>query len=204
MPRWPGYKLSEETKRKIGLANKGKVHSEEQNKQTSERMKKNPLRYWLGKKRPDIGEKISKANKGRTAWNKGIPMSEEQKKKCSESRKKLFASGYILPWTGKPLSEERKRKISEFHKGRFVEEKNHNWKGDNVGYTGIHKWIVRHRGIPNHCEICGTAKKVKYHWANKDHKYRRVLEDYISLCVSCHRKYDIENNNYLIGFIKSK
>lgn len=31
---------------------------------------------------------ISKSHKGKPAWNKGKPMSEEQKKKISEARKK--------------------------------------------------------------------------------------------------------------------
>lgn len=42
----------------------------------------------------------------------------------------------------------------------------------------------------------------QYQWANKDHKYRRVLEDYMRLCASCHQKYDIKNNNYRGGKVK--
>lgn len=40
----------------------------------------------------------------------------------------------------------------------------------------------------------GINKKQMYHWANIDHKYRRLLDDYISMCVSCHRQYDKNNN----------
>lgn len=38
------------------------------------------------------------------------------------------------------------------------------------------------------CSDCGEAKKTQ--WANVDHTYRRVLEDYIELCAKCHRLYD--------------
>ena len=42
--------------------------------------------------------------------------------------------------------------------------------------------------------MCGTETAKKFEWANIDHKYRRVLEDFIRMCTSCHRKYDYENN----------
>ena len=50
---------------------------------------------------------------GRPAWNKGIPMSEEQKRKLSAIRK-----GMPSPSKGRPVSEEQKRKQSEKMKGR--------------------------------------------------------------------------------------
>ena len=59
-----GRHHSDETKRKIGLGNKGKSH-----KHTKETKKK-----------------ISKSRKGISAPNKGKPMSEEQKKKIRDSR----------------------------------------------------------------------------------------------------------------------
>lgn len=36
----------------------------------------------------EINNKISKANKGRQAWNKGIPMSNEQKEKIKITKSK--------------------------------------------------------------------------------------------------------------------
>ena len=71
-----------------------------------------------------------------------------------------------------------------------------NYKGEKVGYVALHEWVYRWKGKANHCERCGATDKKKYHWANVDHKYRRVLEDYISMCVSCHRIYDYERNGY--------
>jgi len=48
---------------------------------------------------------IAGFKKGRTTWNKGIPFSEETKKKMSEAKK------------GKKLSEEHKKKLSEIRQG---------------------------------------------------------------------------------------
>lgn len=56
-------------------------------------------------------EKISKSNKGRVVWNKGIKTGRrplEVRKKISEGLK------------GRPVSEETRRKISESEKGKIV------------------------------------------------------------------------------------
>lgn len=66
--------------------------------------------------------------------------------------------------------------------------KRYNWKGDNVSYIGIHNWVRREKTKPKNCQFCGKQKKLE--WANKDRKYKRNLDDFIALCISCHRKYD--------------
>ena len=107
--------------------------------------------------------------------------------------------------------------IKCFHKGHRVwnkgikgiikprNEKAYNWKGDNVGYGGVHAWVKRIKGNPKECSQCEKKGKfTKYQkqgkqchkwnidWANIDHKYRRKVDDYIGLCRSCHRKYDYQ------------
>jgi hypothetical protein len=67
---------------------------------------------------------------------------------------------------------------------------NPNWLGDSVGYFALHEWVRKWKGKPQVCESCGTTEAKKYEWANVDHKYRRVLDDYIQMCTKCHRKYD--------------
>lgn len=66
------------------------------------------------------------------------------------------------------------------------------WKGENVGYQGLHRWIRRQMGQPTKCEHCGTdglyGKRI--HWANKSQQYRREITDWLRLCASCHRLYD--------------
>ena len=100
-----GRKLSEETKRKISEAKKGRVawnkglkniYSEEMRRKMSESHKghkhteesKRKMRERIVSE--ETRRKISKAFKGRTAWNKGIPQSDETKRKKSETMKEIW------------------------------------------------------------------------------------------------------------------
>lgn len=67
-----------------------------------------------------------------------------------------------------------------------------NWKGNKATYSSLHDWVERHLGKPSKCEHCGTTEKRMYHWANKSHKYKRILSDWIRLCVPCHKRYDLD------------
>lgn len=83
----------------------------EHKKKISESLKKayqeNRRTTNAGKKMPkEFGEKISKAKKGMVGTNKGVAMSEEQKRKISETLK------------GHKLSDETKNKISQTLKKR--------------------------------------------------------------------------------------
>lgn len=82
-----GFKHTEEWKKANSERHKGSIHSEK----AKEKMSLSKM----GKPRPDI---------------KGVPRSEEVRKKISESHK------------GKPKSEEHRRKISETLKGRKLSE----------------------------------------------------------------------------------
>lgn len=66
------------------------------------------------------------------------------------------------------------------------------WIGDEVGYGGLHSWVKKNLGKQSLCEHCGDTEQKKYEWSNKDHKYRRNLDDWQRLCSKCHRKYDME------------
>lgn len=101
-------------------------------------------------------------------------------------------------WLGKKFSKEHKEKLSKSLRGyhnspktefRSGPEEGHpRWKGDKVGYYGLHKWVGKHLGKPQKCMFCG--KKRFLHWANKSKKYLRNLMDWISLCAKCHHKFD--------------
>lgn len=93
-----------------------------------------------------------------------------------------------------PKTEFKKGVIPKtaFKKGS-TGEKSINWKGDKAGYHALHKWIYQQKGAPMLCEICGDISLRKYEWANKDHKYKRRIEDYIRMCTPCHRHYDYTN-----------
>jgi hypothetical protein len=114
---------------------------------------------------------------GNIAWNKGKPAPwaknlPQQFKKGHPKPKNAYAWG-----------------ANELHP---------DWKGEDVGYHGIHKWVIRKLGTPKKCELCKTIKAKKYEWASKDHKYSRNLDDWMRLCTSCHRKFDIKNNGYKV------
>ena len=98
-----GKKRSEETKIKLSNFHKGKLKSEETKNKIKQTKTENPYRHSEEKKK-EIGNK----SKGRTAWNKGKPMSEESKRKLS-----IANIGKPGPNKGKPMSEESKRKQSE-------------------------------------------------------------------------------------------
>jgi hypothetical protein len=70
------------------------------------------------------------------------------------------------------------------------------WKGDNVGFHALHTWLRRKYGIPKTCEFCGSTKNVQ--WASKKQKYTRKRKDWLNLCASCHKKYDIKMNNRIV------
>ena len=121
-----GRTIAEETKIKISKANKGNI-SLKQNKSYEE---------LYGKfKSEKIKKTMSESTKGRTAWNKGLKMSEEQRKKLSiahqgiklsdEHKEKISKSlkDGKAPWVGKQLSEEHRRKLSEAHKGQIPWQK---------------------------------------------------------------------------------
>ena len=105
-----------------------------------------------------------------------------------------FKKGH-KPWN-KNLKGIHLSPKTEFKKGR-KDEKHPEWKGEDASYVAIHQWIVRWKGRPDMCEMCGKSglRGKNIHWANIDHKYKRILDDYIRLCASCHYQYDRKFNN---------
>ena len=140
----------------------------------------------------ELKKKLSLTTKGR----KKKPLTEEHRKKLSESHK-----GIPSPLKGKKgiwkHTEEWKASARErMIERNLTENRSYTWKGDDVKYMGVHQWVRKWKGQPLVCEKCGKEmKSTRYiDWANKDHKYRRILDDYIRLCRKCHREYDKNNN----------
>ncbi len=133
----------------------------------------------LGKKH-NISEEgliaLGSARRGKPAWNKGLKSSEEWREKVRLAR------------IGTRHTEETKQKMKLSAK---VGKSNNKWEGDSVGYRALHYWIERNLGKPTLCEHCGLVKG-RMHWANKSHKYKRDVTDWIRLCPKCHKKYDKE------------
>lgn len=106
-------------------------------------------------------------------------------KKHSEESKEKMRKASINIWKNPEYREKQKNKIMPT--GEHV----HNWSGDNPDYYALHSWIRNRLGSAWMCEQCGKDdESSRYEWSNIDGKYRRDLNDYIMLCVSCHRKRD--------------
>ncbi len=155
---------------------------------------------------------------------KGYRHTDEAKRKISEGRRRRKeVLGFInspesrdkmrQAKLGNILSEEHKEKISKALKGKIPKnielclkkahevvkpkgELSYHWKGNEVGYGGLHDWVRKQLGRPKKCERCGTIEAKKYEWCNISGKYRRDLSDWERLCVSCHRKEGYKRGEY--------
>jgi len=67
-------------------------------------------------------------------------------------------------------------------------ELNGRWKGVAAGYAAVHHWARRYVPKAGRCSRCGAEGPTDL--ANRDHRYRRVVEDWVELCQTCHRKHD--------------
>jgi len=135
--------------------------------------------------------------KGNISWIKGKKHSKKTKRKMSEAQKGEKNSNY-----GKKMSKKQKKKISLALTGRKCSKKtlkkmslghrNINLK-NNAKKRAIHYWVIIRKGKASNYKCkCG---KQAYHWANKKHDHKRNLDDYMALCRSCHRIYDLKNNS---------
>ena len=88
------------------------------------------------------------------------------------------------------LTDDWKNKISKTKKAqKITNEKNHNWKGDEVGYHCLHIWVRKYKPKPEKCQSCGK-KTGNLDCANISGEYKRDLNDYVYLCRVCHMKFD--------------
>ena len=70
-------------------------------------------------------------------------------------------------------------------------KESHTWKGDEVGYRGLHIWVEISLGKPEYCVKCGKhGTGHKMHWANISGQYLRDITDWIRLCPKCHQQFD--------------
>ena len=69
-----------------------------------------------------------------------------------------------------------------------IGEKNPAWKGDKVGYGGVHGYVRKRKFKPEFCERCGIRPPLDL--ANKTGKYLRDLNDWEYLCRKCHMDGD--------------
>ncbi len=125
---------------------------------------------------------IIKANSGRPSGMLGKHHTEESKKKISMNNKRHFL--------GKKLTQEHKDKLKKAHAKRIK----NGWVSpllkENPTYRTLHLWVERKLGTPKKCSHCKCETAKRYHWANIDHRYERKIENWIRLCVKCHKAFD--------------
>ena len=121
-------------------------------------------------------------NYGKPAYNRGIPMSNEQKKKISNSKK-----GHTPPNKGIPMSNEQKKKLSENHWD--CSGTKHPMYGKKHSKESIEKMRQSHKGSNN-----PLSKKVL-----KIDEYGNVVDEYESLREASR----IVNNTKLIRYVHS-
>jgi len=74
-----------------------------------------------------------------------------------------------------------------------VLEQSPRWRGDLVGYFGLHDYLRRHMPKPESCEFC-HQKSEKLDVACITGIYNRDFKNFRYLCRGCHRRYDIAQN----------
>jgi len=137
---------------------------------------------------PQLGN--SGVKKGNVPWNKG--------------KHPDYVRGENHPMYGKKHTENSIMKMKKSLKGRTPWNKgkktpklsgknNGRWKDAGVSLVALHEFVKRKKGKAKTCIVCGkkqTKNGRGVQWANLDHTYKRNLEDYVELCVSCHRRWD--------------
>ena len=159
-----GKPKSEDHKKRISEALKGKVFTVQHIENLRKSLKGKNLgvnHYMFGKQRTaEQNQHQSEIMKGRPAHNKGIPMSDEQKKRISETKKNIqwtdeqrenFRKAQLKARLGKKLSIETKTKISNANKGKKKSEEHR--KNLSISHKGIKRPNFGPRG-----EKAATAK----------------------------------------------
>lgn len=109
---------------------------------------------------------------------------------CSRTCYWIYIKGKPNGRKGMIFSAEIRKRMSVGSIGKGSNEKNSQWKGDNVGYQALHAWIVRKLGKASFCSNDKTHLTNRYHWANISGEYKRDILDYKSLCPLCHAAFD--------------
>lgn len=209
-----GFKHSEESKRKIGEANKTRGQSAASRRKISETLRGHPVseetrrklrEKATGKKHSaESRQKMSEKQRGENNPNFGKPLSEEQMallRKANLGRKPsaetLLKRGAALK--GHPTSDETKRKISKAVKGKHCGPDHWSWRGGVsfepycVKFNDEFKERVR-EFFGRKCAECGVPEngvRLSVHHVNY-HKDACCTEGvaplFVPLCPGCHSR----------------
>lgn len=104
--------------------------------------------------------------------------TQEHKQRISDAKKGI--SPLNLEWLHEHVKGQKRPTV--------LGANNVNWKGDDVSYRNLHRWVERQKGKANHCENNPFHISTRYHWANISKEYKRDLTDWMQLCPSCNLK----------------
>ena len=183
-----GYKLNEETRRKMSQAMRGNQNARgykrprEEKKAISQRMKGN--QNFKGRRHSEEAKrKLSLAHTG-------LRFSPEHRQKISESKK-----GQKLN-----LSEEERERRSQAWKS----SQNPMWTGGQYRvpyprqFNSALKTEVRERD-ENKCVLCGSRKELRVHHIDYD-KQNSDSFNLITLCNHCHLHTNFDRDSWKEGF----
>ena len=202
---------SEETKKKISLATKGRIFSEEHIKKLSD-THKGKIAWNKGKigiyhTSEETKHRLSKALKGHlvseetrrklSESHKDNHPSEETKRKMSESRRRENLSKETIKRMSKSHKGQHSSLDTEFKKGENCGENSPSWLGGKsfepytIQFNKQLKELIRSRDNYK-CQLCGMSEcenveKLCIH--HVDYNKKNCLpSNLISLCRSCHGK----------------
>lgn len=151
--------------------------------------KKNSLSK-MGKKNPMYGKR---------AWNYGLKLNEERKKKHSLIMKELYRNGRKIGF------QKENKTSSQFKNGHIgmIGEKNPAWQGGKSFEEYGQEWNdtlkenIRKR-YKYKCQICGQFSRIVHHIDyNKKNNNPNNL---ITLCLNCHLKTNGNRKNWINYF----
>ena len=157
----------------------------------------------------DHKQKLSNSLKGRTSWNKGKSMSLEQRKKISESVKKVMNTPEMSEYMSKTM------------KGKLTGSNHPSWQGGisqkyKKGYTNTYshkfnknlKKSVLIRDDYN-CTYCKNIDDLSIHHIDYN-KHNSNPENLITTCRSCNGKFNFNREfwkifwqSFMTEYIKS-
>jgi hypothetical protein len=169
--------------------------------ETIEKIKKavagKSIKYWLGKKRPEMIGNINGFKKGQSSWNKGKKCL--YKEKVSEGVKKL--------WQDRKYRDKMIASHLLTTKGKL--ELHYNWKGgiSFQPYPKIFNNTLKRiiKQIDNYkCQLCGVAEEEHYEKLSIHHidynKENCNPNNLITLCRGCNSKANYKREDWIKYF----
>ena len=141
---------------------------------------------------PEFKAKLLMLSQKAALVNKGVPRTEEVKRKIGAARK------------GRLHSDEAKKRISDSCAGKYVKENNPNWRG---GVSVVHytkEWTKRLRNEIKqrddyHCQLCDCNDNLHIHHINYNKKDCSPI-NLITLCKCCHMKTNFDRDYWQMMF----